>query len=167
MKDMIYFDHQTSSELAKDLVSFITFEDGDVVLEPFRGEGAFYDALPCNVVKESTEIEDGKCYTTHEGFVDWVVSNPPYRLETDTKRVNSFWIILDHFSNKVRKGCAFLINEKCFSALTPKRIKILNSKNLYLHKIVTCSIKKWYGRYYFLIFKKEKCDFQEALVKTY
>jgi hypothetical protein len=167
MKSDLYYLHQTSKDLAKDLISFITFEDGDVVLEPFRGEGAFYDALPSNVVKESTEIEDGKCYTTHEGIVDWVVSNPPYRLETGTKRVNSFWIILDHFSNKIRKGLALLINEKCFSGLTPKRIKILNDKGVYLHKIVTCSVKKWRGRYYFLIWKKEKCDFQEALEKTY
>lgn len=167
MKDMIYFDHQTPSELAKDLVSFITFEDGDVVLEPFRGEGAFYDAFPSNVVKESTEIEDGRDYLSHEGMVDHVITNPPFRIETGTKRVNSFWIILDHFSNKVRKGCAFLINEKCFSALTPKRIKILNDKGVYLHKMIVCSVKKWRGRYYFLIFKKEKCDFQEALVKTY
>jgi hypothetical protein len=167
MKDMIYFDHQTPSELAKDLISFITFEDGDVVLEPFRGEGAFYDAFPSNVVKEWTEIEDGRDYLSHEGMIDHVITNPPFRVETGVKRVNSFWIILNHFSNKVRKSCAFLINEKCFSALTPKRIKILNNKGLHLHKIVTCSVKKWYGRYYFLIFKKEKCDFQEALDKTY
>jgi len=167
MKSDLYYLHQTSKDLAKDLISYITFEDGDVVLEPFRGEGAFYDAFPSNVVKEWTEIEDGRDYLSHEGTVDWVVSNPPYRLETGTKRVNSFWIILDHFSNKVRKGMAFLINEKCFGTLTVKRIKILNDKNLYLHKIVTCSVKKWYGRYYFLVFKKEKCDFHEALVKTY
>jgi len=167
MKDDLYFDHQTPKELAEDLIKFITFEDGDVVLEPFRGEGAFYDAFPCNVIKEWTEIEDGRCYTSHKDTVDWCLSNPPYRLETGTKRVNSFWIILDHFSDKVRKGMAFLINEKCFSGLTPRRIKILNNKNLYLHKIVTCSVKKWYGRYYFLLFKKEKCSFHEALDKTY
>ena len=167
MKDKIYFEHQTPKELAKDLIKYITFENDDVVLEPFKGEGAFYDALGSNVVKESTEIEDGRDYLSHEGFVDWVVTNPPYRLETGTKRVNSFWIILDHFSNKVTKGMAFLINEKCFSGLTPKRIKILNDKGVYLHKMIVCSVKKWRGRYYFLIFKKEKCDFHEALDKTY
>jgi hypothetical protein len=167
MKNDIYYSHQTPVELAKDLLQFITLEEGDVVLEPFCGEKAFYDNFPTNIVKEWTEVEEGRDYTTHEGMVDWCISNPPYRLETGVKRVNSFWIILNHFSDKVRKGMAFLINEKCFSALTPKRIKILNYKGLYLHKIITCSIKKWYGRYFFLIFKKEKCDFQKALDKTY
>lgn len=167
MKNDIYYSHQTPVELAKDLIKFITFEDGDVVLEPFRGEKAFYNALSSNVVKEWTEIEDGRDYLSHDGMVDWCVSNPPYRLETGVKRVNSFWIILNHFSNKVRKGLALLVNSKCFSALTPKRIKILNDKGLYLSKIVTCSVKKWYGRYYFLVFKKEKCDFHCTLEKTY
>jgi len=167
MKNDIYFAHQTPVELAKLLIKKITLEEGDVILEPFKGEGSFYDNLPSNVVKDWTEIEDGRCYTSYESECDWVITNPPYRLETGTKRINSFWIILNHFSDKVRKGMAFLINEKCFSALTPKRIKILNDKGVYLHKIVTCSVKKWYGRYFFLIFKKEGCNFHEALDKTY
>jgi hypothetical protein len=167
MKNDIYFAHQTPVELAKLLIKKITLEEGDIILEPFKGEGSFYDNLPSNVVKDWTEIEDGRCYTSYESECDWVITNPPYRLETGTKRINSFWIILNHFSDKVRKGMAFLINEKCFSALTPKRIKILNDKGLYLHKIVTCSVKKWYGRYFFLIFQKKECNFHEAIDKTY
>ena len=51
--------------------------------------------------------------------------------------------------------------------LTPKRIKMLNDKGWYLKKIITSSVKKWRGRYLFLIFTKEKCDFHETLIGNF
>jgi hypothetical protein len=80
MKNDIYFAHQTPVELAKLLIKKITLEEGDIILEPFKGEGSFYDNLPSNVVKDWTEIEDGRCYTSYESECDWVITNPPYRL---------------------------------------------------------------------------------------
>jgi len=167
MKDDVYYFHQTPRELAKLLIEKVDLQDGDVVLEPFRGEGAFYDNFPANVVKEWTELEEGKCYTSYEGMIDWVISNPPFRLETGVKRVNAFWYLLDYYTNKVNKGIAFLANDACFGTLTPKRIKMLNDKGWYLKKMITCSIKKWRGRYFFIIFTRDKCDFQEALIGNF
>lgn len=167
MKNDVYYFHQTPNKLAKLLIEKIDLQDGDTVLEPFKGEGAFYDNLPSNIVKEWTEIEEGKCYTSHEGMVDWVITNPPFRLETGAKRVNAFWYLLDYYTNKVNKGIAFLANDVCFGTLTPKRIKMLNDKGWYLKKIITSSVKKWRGRYLFLIFTKEKCDFHETLIGNF
>lgn len=154
MKDEVYYFHQTPAELCKKLIAEIAFEDGDKVLEPFRGEGAFYNAFPDNIIKDWCEIEEGKDYKDYTEIVDWVVSNPPFRLETGKKRVNSFYLLIDYYSTRVNKGICFLANDSCFSTLTPKRLKDLNSKGLYLSKIVVSNIKKWRGRYFFLIFTK-------------
>jgi hypothetical protein len=158
MKDETYFFHQTPEKLAKVLIQEVGIGYDESVLEPFKGEGAFYNHLPEDCQKDWCEIEEGRDYRDHQTPVDWVISNPPFRLETGTKRVNSFYFLLEHFSEKVNKGLAFLGNDSCFSTLTPKRIKGLESKGLYLHKIVVCSIKKWRGRYFFIIFKKQPAN---------
>ena len=68
MKDDTYYFHQTPPELAKRLIEFLPLAAGDIVLEPFKGEGAFYDNFPTNVIREWTEIEDGRDYTTFTGL---------------------------------------------------------------------------------------------------
>jgi hypothetical protein len=49
---MDYQFHQTPRECAKDLIPFVPLVEGDIVVEPFKGEGAFYDYFP-------DENEDG------------------------------------------------------------------------------------------------------------
>jgi hypothetical protein len=150
-----YFLHQTPRKLAEDLVALTPLEAGDLVLEAFKGEGAFYDALPHFVRKEWCEATQGRDYKDFTGTADWVVSNPPYRLVVeDEKRVNALWLLLDYFSTRVAKGIAFLINDKCFSTLTPKRLDTLAQRGLHLTNMVVCSVKKWRGRYYYVIFQK-------------
>lgn len=155
-KDDTYFFHQTPEELAIKLINKVELIEGDSVLEPFKGEGAFYNNLPDKVVKYYTEIEEGLDYKDFIDTVDWVISNPPFRLETGNERVNSFYYLIDYYSSRVNKGIAFLGNDYCLSTLTPKRLKQLEGKNIYLHNITVCNIKKWRGRYFFLIFKKNQ-----------
>jgi hypothetical protein len=155
MKDKMYYFHQTPNELAKKLIEFLPLKADDTVLEPFKGEGAFYNNLPDYVVKHWTEIEEGRDYLSFEGPVDWVISNPPFRLETATGRVNAFWTILKHYTSIAQKGIAFLGNDYCFSTLTPKRMKELNALGFYFHSYKVCSVKAWRGRYFFMIFTKE------------
>ena len=50
----------TTPEMAKHLIGLIEFKDGDVVIEPCRGDGAFYDNLPGSVKKEWCEINQGR-----------------------------------------------------------------------------------------------------------
>jgi hypothetical protein len=45
MADNTYLFHQTPKELARDLIPFVPLVEGDRVIEPFKGEGAFYDSL--------------------------------------------------------------------------------------------------------------------------
>ena len=155
-----YYFHQTPEEITIELIKKIPFQANDTVLEPFRGEGSFYNNFPSSIQKFYTEIEEGLDYKTFNQNVDWVVTNPPFRLETANQRVNSFYYLLEYYSSRVNKGICFLGNDYCLGTLTPKRLKKLQENNLYLHKIIVCSIKKWRGRYFFLIFKKnEPSDF--------
>ena len=164
-----YLFHQTPPELAKNLIAEVDLVRGDVVLEPFRGEGAFYNNFPEFVKKEWCEIEEGKDYKSHDhNNVDYVITNPPFRLETKSSgRENAFYNLLLYYTDKVNKGICFLGNDYCFSTLTPKRLKEINEKGFYLSKIVVCSVKKWRGRYFFIVFKKQRNDFYKYIEGNY
>ena len=152
-----YHFHQTPAELAKLLIAKVPLIEGDKVLEPFKGEGAFYNHFPDFVEKSWCEIQEGRDYKAHEGEVDWVISNPPFRLENEKgKRENSFYPLLEYYSTRVKKGIAFLGNDYCFSTLTPKRMKKLNELGWFLQGYTICNVKKWRGRYFFIIFQKRE-----------
>jgi len=161
-----YLFHQTPSSLAIELIKEINILETDIVLEPFKGEGAFFDNLP-TCQKEWCEITQGRDWLSYTDKVDWVISNPPFRLDNGIKRENAFFKILLHYSKQVNKGIAFLGNDYCLSTLTPKRIQQLKENGLYLHNIVVCSVKKWRGRYFFMIFKKEPSTFYKAINGTW
>jgi len=153
-----YLFHQTPPELCKKLMEYIPLEEGDIILEPFKGEGGFYNHFPTNTINEWCELEQGRCYTSYTGQIDWVITNPPFKLETDKGRVNSFSYLLNYYIDRATKGVAFLANYSCWGSLTPKRVNEINKKGWYLQKAVVCNVKKWSGRYYLLIFQKKPND---------
>lgn len=167
IKDDTYYLHQTPAELAKDLICQLPIDAFDVLYEPFRGEGAFYNNFPAQNTKQWSEIMEGRDYITHSEEYDWVISNPPFRIEHKGKRVNSFWQLLDYYSIRAKKGIAFLGNDRCFSTLTPKRLQMLKDRGWSFYKITTCNIKKWRGRYYFVVLTKINNDFYNHLSKSY
>jgi type I restriction-modification system DNA methylase subunit len=167
MNREVYLLHQTPADCAKDLLQFIPLQPQDKVIEPFKGEGAFFNAFPDFVEKEWAEKEQGKDYTDISGVYDWVITNPPYRVETGTRRINSFWYLLDYYSQRAEKGIAFLSNDKCFQVLTPKRMMLLRQRGWSITKIVVCSVKKWRGRYFFLILEKNKPGILDFLSTNY
>lgn len=166
MKDDVYNFHQTPRDIAKKLLDTIPFKKGDHVIEPFKGEGAFYDQLPDFVTKDYGEIEEGIDFRDVDySKADWVVSNVPFRLENkEKKRVNAFWKIIDFFTNLGTVGnIAFLGNDYCLCTLTVRRLKILEDRGWYINKITVCDIKKWRGRYFWIIFGKENNKFYSYL----
>ena len=146
-----YLFHQTPADCARDLIAKVPLVPGDVIHEPFKGEGAFYDSLP--EPKDWAEIQQGKDYK-ELGECDWVITNPPFRLESEKGRFNAFWFLLDYFSQKTKKGIAFLGNDRCIASLTPRRLAILKERGWGVSSMTVCSIKKWRGRYFFIIFQK-------------
>lgn len=163
MKDEIYFFHQTPEELCKELIKKVPLIEGDKVLEPFKGEGSFYNNFPDNVEKDWCEIVEGKDYKDYDREIDWVITNPPFKLDDGNKRENSFFKLLKYYTLKAKKGIAFLGNDRCFSTLTPKRLRELNESGWYIQNIHCCSVKKWRGRYFFIIFEKKYSGFYKCV----
>ena len=158
-KNESYYFHQTPIELCKKLIECVPLIDGDKVLEPFKGEGNFYNNFPDFVEKDWCEIEEGRDYKDYDKPIDWIITNPPFSLNNGTKRENAFWKLLKHYITRVNKGIAFLGNDYCFNTLTPKRLKELNDSGWYIHNISCCAVKKWRGRYFWIILKPEFSDF--------
>ncbi len=166
-KNDVYYFHQTPELLCKELLKHIDLKPKDKVYEPFRGEGAFYNSLPDYVEKDWTEITDGRDYINYEKEYDWVITNPPFRLDNGVKRVNAFFQLLKYYSTRAKKGIAFLGNDRCFATLTPNRLRDLKQIGWHIHNIVVCNVKKWRGRYFFIIFKKEPCNFYNQITGSF
>ena len=148
--------HYTPEEITKQLLKNIEFNDGDSVLETCRGGGAFWKHLPPNIIKDFCEIDDGKDFFQYNTPTDISIANPPYRMEIDGQRVNIVNKWMNHQFSITNKECWFLLNGKMWSSITPVRLKKwkLLGWNMCFMKIL--SIKKWYGRYYWVCFSKAK-----------
>lgn len=69
---------RTNPEFAKRIVQHFSpqFKPGDTFIEPCRGDGAFYDALPDN--KFWCEISEGKDYLSYTQPHNWCITNFPW-----------------------------------------------------------------------------------------
>ena len=54
----IYEFHQSPESLCKDIISNISFENSDILLEPFAGMNNFYNNFPEELTKYRCEIRD-------------------------------------------------------------------------------------------------------------
>lgn len=163
MKDNQYYFHQTPDELAKKLIEKVNILENDSILEPFKGEGAFYNNFPINSKKFYCEIEENIDYKNWNTIVDWIITNPPFKIDNK----NVFYDLIIHFLPYFRKGLCFLGSDICFQSLTPKRIKNLNDLGYYINKIYVSSVKKWRGRYYFIIITRNNNNVLESIDGNY
>lgn len=53
------------------------------ILDPFKGEGSFYDQFPEELAKDWCEIDQGRDFFQYREHVDWIISNPPYSILDD------------------------------------------------------------------------------------
>lgn len=72
--DMVF----TPPMLAARIVAAFSDEIRGRVLEPCRGDGAFYDALPEHVTKDWCELSENRDFFAWSTPVDWIVTNPPW-----------------------------------------------------------------------------------------
>jgi len=145
-------DTLTPRELAKDLVAMIEYTPGDRFYEPFRGEGSFFDVMP--EPKDWAEIEQGRDFFTYlpfDGHCEHIITNPPFRIHGK----NSFVPALERSMNISTKTIAMLINYKMINSLTPIRLEQYKQKGWVITAIHIVNVKKWYGRYWFVIFRRD------------
>ena len=142
----------TKPEMAKDLLALIKFKKGDSVIEPARGDSAFYDSFPKYVKKEWCEINEGRDYLEFTGEVDYTISNPPFVPR------KLFWSFQQKAMETTRKEIYWLINMSSLNVFTPKRLEEMKELGWYINGLHIVGDKRWYGRYCFIKINKKKSD---------
>jgi hypothetical protein len=119
----------TKPAMAQYLISCIDFRPGDVVMEPSRGTGAFYDNLPPYVVPKWCEINEYRDYLEYGGRVDVTISNPPFVPR------KLFWEFNRKAMETTERGIYWLINFSSFNVFTMKRLEEMKNKGWYMAKL--------------------------------
>jgi len=146
-KDITF--HYTDEQMVKDLMKLIPFEKNDIALDAGSGKNKVWQKN-CPVKCLECEIDDGNDFLKWDELdsrIDWVVGNPPFSIG---------WKFTEKAINIAQKGIAFLGSIQFFNQFTPRRLEIMKSRGFELQHIHIVADKRWYGRYYFLIFKKKK-----------
>jgi hypothetical protein len=150
--------HYTPQTLVKYCLSFVPFDEADLVLDAGAGKNmVWYRNIPVKN-KDWCELELQKDFFKYSQKVDWIVGNPPYKL------CWKFWEKSFDLSNK---GVAFLISINMLNKFTPNRLELAKSKGFYINKIVIVNCKKWFGRYFFVIFQKTPRSFVDWNLASY
>ena len=151
----------TKPEMAKELVARISFQDGDRVLEPCKGDGAFYNSFPDNVEKLWCEINEGRDFLTYDISCDYIIANPPFVPR------KLFWSFMERSMDITTKGIYWLINMSSLNVFTPRRLDIMKEKGWFIQSFHIVSDRRWFGRYVFVEITREPSEFITFKRKTY
>lgn len=138
--------HYTNEQMVKDLIA-ITPLSGSVLDAGSGKNKVWYRNIPDYCDKYECEIEDGNDFLLWDKKVDWVIGNPPF---------NIGWKFIDKMTEIAQVGIAVLGNINNFNQFTPKRLQTLKDNGFELQHIHIISDKRWFGRYYYLIFERKK-----------
>lgn len=148
----------TNEDMVKDLLGLVPYNMNDSVLDVGSGRNKvwFKNIIPQD--KYECEIEDGKDFFEWEEEIDWLVGNPPFQ---------QGWLFLEKAASIAQKGIAFLGNINFWNSLTPGRLEKIKKKGFYISKLHIVNDKRWFGRYYFIIFTKKYNGFISWDTKVY
>lgn len=136
----------TVIELLKD----ITFVSGDLTLEPCAGrDNRFYNLITGD--KERCEIEDGLDFFDYKGSPTRIITNPPFH---DQNKKNICVSVIEHCLKVATQEVWLLLNCQMFNSLTPCRLHKYLKMGWKIDFIRILNIPCWYGRYFWLRFKK-------------
>lgn len=168
-KDEDYYRQQVPEKLANDLIPLTPLAKYDIVFDPFRGEGALYNALPNYVTKLYADVADGKdtlsvvedklsVLSATDGKeiegIDWVVTKVPESLY-NKNAPDTIWHVLQYFARRVSTGIAIVCNFDAYvKAIRPTQLEYLNQNGLYVYKTTLFNVGKWEGPYIYMVLKK-------------
>lgn len=147
--------HYTNEQMVKDLIA-ITPISGSVLDAGSGKNKVWFNNLSGE--KYECEIEDGNDFLLWDKRVDWVIGNPPF---------HQGWLFCDKASQIANKGIAFLGNLNFWNSCLPSRLEIMKERGFTLKRLHIVQDKRWFGRYYYLIFTKENNNFISWKRKTY
>ena len=140
----------TKPDMAKYLIDILDFYDGELVCDCCKGDGAFYDNLPNNVVKSWYEINEGKDYLNGEKMmVNTTLSNPPFVPR------KLFWTFMKRAMETTTDRIYWLVNLASMNVFTPKRLNEMKERGWFITSQHIVADKRWYGRYVWLGITKE------------
>ena len=129
--DVIY----TPKELAINCIKSFDLKTNDTVLDPFFGNGIFFNNYPDFVSKQLCEIEPpyNKDFFEYNDKVDWIISNPPFSMISK---------VFEHTVKITNKGFGYILPAY---ALSQKRLRILKENNFAVTGISYFYITEWFG----------------------
>ena len=148
--------HYTSEEMVKELIKLTPIFGS--VLDAGSGENkVWYNNLVGE--KYECEIEDGIDFFEWTKRTDWIIGNPPFHIG---------WLFMEKAIKLSNFGIAWLVNNCGMNSLfTPRRLEKIADRGFYLQKMHIVSDKRWFGRYYYLIYTKEPSNIISWNKKTY
>lgn len=120
-RDIVY----TPEAFARQIIGYLNPKG--FVLDPCRGQGAFYNNFPPGVQKDWCEIAQGRNFFWWAKHVDWVLTNPPW----SGRAMTAF---LEH-SLKVADNVALLI-PSAMGLTTRKRIRLVHQHGFGLKELI-------------------------------
>jgi hypothetical protein len=157
MKDITF--HYTNEQMVKDLLTITPIKSDQSVLDAGSGKNKVWFNNLQNENKFECELEDGNDFMDWSQKVDWVVGNPPFHIS---------WKFTEKAMEVAELGIAWLVNNQALNShFTPRRIELMQSKGFYLQKIQVVADKRWFGRYYYLIFTKDQNEFLSSKRESY
>jgi len=118
------------------LEKFKTIPNGKKILEPFYGEGVYFNEMEImfpNCVLSYTEIDKGLDFFEYKEKVDYIISNPPYSIIDK---------VLEHSVSLQPEIISYLIG---FHNLTAKRVEYMNNNGYFIIDFHLTKVYSWYG----------------------
>lgn len=140
----------TPVEVAKELLKDITFNPNELTLEPCAGrEMRIYNLIPNE--KDWCELELGRDFFQYSGRPHKIITNPPF-MSQDKK--NICVSVIEHCLKVATDEVWLLLNCQMFNSMTPCRLHKYLRAGWKINFIRILNIPCWFGRYFWVCFKK-------------
>ena len=131
----------TPEPVARLMIEMAEIKDTDLVLDPSKGKGVFFDNLPYG--GDYCEITEGKDFFDNRNYYDVIIGNPPY----------SIWDRWISHTVKICDKFCYLFGQ---SSLTHNRIKMIHDAGFGATKICILKVNWWMTQSMIVVFEKGK-----------
>jgi hypothetical protein len=146
------YDDNTPVSVARAIIDRLQWDVDEVVLEPARGAGAFYDNLPGYVKKHWCEIMEGRDFFAWQWPVDTVITNPPFNERKQGRGL--IMPFLEHSFTIARKRVVFLVSHAGMKWISVERLDKYGRQGWGLSQLGLVHTKKFRIMMFLWIFQR-------------